>query len=605
MLYKELLLNVLALCLLFSHSQATESSYKERLDLTPLPRNTLLASFNFELYSDPNIVGQNETIWAETHYALFPRSVGQIVRSTSTHDLHLRFSQGWWESEDWGSLPHNGRHSGGTGVELWANVAGKTREEAENRWYELASALSGLFCASLNFIDSTKTTSGPTAFLQNNQTSGLYYFHGSLPQETICTENLTPFLKLLPCKGFAGVSSLLDGHQIFDSKWQSMALDFVPVCDGESCKLHMTEKIDVVLDVQRLMGRKANPIPEPPPVSQLNCNTSKTYHSDSICFPLASPEEINWKLSDIFGTTVRSRCIPDHTSILTDAELNHSICTHVTPEWDVVREGGSLSYSGGNVACYSLTQNEIFDLAFSTTRSSSVSVPDRPPVYVQRSMTGRGQQNGGIQIIITNPSPTESVSLIYFESLPWFMKTYMHTMTEVLSLPNPDSVAITDVIKKANYKPSLERVRDSSLELYIELPASARLTLSYDFDNVLLYLIEYPPDANRGFDVSPAIVTVLTELDGIMTPSYALRTSSLLLSLPTPDFSMPYNVIILTSTVMALAFGTIFNILVRRFVYEEDIQRDSVSVLARLKQHLTSRFKTKETAASERPKSAE
>jgi hypothetical protein len=45
-----------------------------------------------------------------------------------------------------------------------------------------------------------------------------------------------------------------------------------------------------------------------------------------------------------------------------------------------------------------------------------------------------------------------------------------------------------------------------------------------------------------------------------------LRTPSLLLSLPTPDFSMPYNVIILSSTVIALAFGSVFNLLVRRFV---------------------------------------
>ena len=44
-----------------------------------------------------------------------------------------------------------------------------------------------------------------------------------------------------------------------------------------------------------------------------------------------------------------------------------------------------------------------------------------------------------------------------------------------------------------------------------------------------------------------------------------LRTPSLLLSLPTPDFSMPYNVIILSSTVIALAFGSVFNLLVRRF----------------------------------------
>lgn len=64
----------------------------------------------------------------------------------------------------------------------------------------------------------------------------------------------------------------------------------------------------------------------------------------------------------------------------------------------------------------------------------------------------------------------------------------------------------------------------------------------------------------------PAIISVLArEGDGYRT-TFSVRTTSLLLSLPTPDFSMPYNVIILTSTVMALAFGSIFNLLVRRFV---------------------------------------
>lgn len=45
---------------------------------------------------------------------------------------------------------------------------------------------------------------------------------------------------------------------------------------------------------------------------------------------------------------------------------------------------------------------------------------------------------------------------------------------------------------------------------------------------------------------------------------YIARTTSLLLSLPTPDFSMPYNVIILTCTVVALCFGSMFNLLSRR-----------------------------------------
>lgn len=39
-----------------------------------------------------------------------------------------------------------------------------------------------------------------------------------------------------------------------------------------------------------------------------------------------------------------------------------------------------------------------------------------------------------------------------------------------------------------------------------------------------------------------------------------------MITLPTPDFSMPYNVICLTCTVMALAFGPLHNITTKLLV---------------------------------------
>ena len=44
-----------------------------------------------------------------------------------------------------------------------------------------------------------------------------------------------------------------------------------------------------------------------------------------------------------------------------------------------------------------------------------------------------------------------------------------------------------------------------------------------------------------------------------------LHTEILLISLPTPDFSMPYNVICLACTVVAIAFGSFYNLSSRRF----------------------------------------
>lgn len=51
-----------------------------------------------------------------------------------------------------------------------------------------------------------------------------------------------------------------------------------------------------------------------------------------------------------------------------------------------------------------------------------------------------------------------------------------------------------------------------------------------------------------------------------------LYTVSLLVSLPTPDFSMPYNVICLACTVIAIAFGSIHNLTTRRFVLYDPIK---------------------------------
>lgn len=134
---------------------------------------------------------------------------------------------------------------------------GADRYRADEKWLVLTNALSGLFCASINFIDETRTTRPVMTFEPegdhaNATASNMRLLYGVLPHEVVCTENLTPFLKLLPCKGKAGISSLLGGHKLFDSSWQSMAIDVRPVCaEGEECVLQIEQTIDMVLDIER------------------------------------------------------------------------------------------------------------------------------------------------------------------------------------------------------------------------------------------------------------------------------------------------------------------------------------------------------------------
>jgi phosphatidylinositol glycan class T len=206
--------------------------------------------------------------------------------------------------------------------------------------------------------------------------------------------------------------------------------------------------------------------------------------------------------------------------------------------------------------------------------------PVQPLLYAERSFTGHGQEHGGVQAILTNPNPVE-VEFVYLESLPWFMRIYLHTLSTRISTSAAPTTNSSELIKQIHYRPALDRSRGTQLELLMRIPPKCTVFLTYDFEKAILRYTEYPPDANRGFDVAAAVIRTLEPQ--VMN----LRTTSLLLYLPTPDFSMPYNVIIFTSTAIALAFGGLYNILVRRLVGADEV----ASPMAKWKlRNLLSRF---------------
>lgn len=159
-------------------------------------------------------------------------------------------------------------------------------------------------------------------------------------------------------------------------------------------------------------------------------------------------------------------------------------------------------------------------------------------LQVKRTLTGQGQQYGGLQAVIQNPSTTSAVRFVYLESLPWFMKPYFHTLHSQLFAVNGNAACNTEALAEKFYRPSVDRMRASHLELLIDLPPACELRLSYEFEKSILRYTEYPPDANRGFDVAPAVIRILS-VDSLGDLNLAetlghLRTTSLLLYLPTP-----------------------------------------------------------------------
>ena len=312
-----------------------------------------------------------------------------------------------------------------------------------------------------------------------------------------------------------------------------------------------------------------NPIPRPVPHEELVCDKSKPYAEFDACYPLDVSSDQSWSLSEVFGRPIKGSCLATDTS----RRATESVCLNVSNERNVWTSGGATENkkASGQSRCFTLHETNLFEINLPQQSTEAVTRPE-PPVYASRSFTGHGQERGGVQTLLTNPSNTSPIEFMYFETLPWFLKPYLHTLTARLStsaIPDPN------IIKSMYYRPALDRRRGTQLECLLSVPPASTVVLTYDFDKAILRYTEYPPDANRGFDVAPAVIRILPPSGAEGTAASEtdfLRTTSLLLSLPTPDFSMPYNVIILTSTVMALAFGMVFNLLVRRFVGADEVE---------------------------------
>ncbi|OQN98385.1 hypothetical protein B0A48_15653 [Cryoendolithus antarcticus] len=542
--------------LTFTLASASPHSYTEHLHLLPLPQSHLHAHFNFTATTPLSA-------YESSHFRYFPRSLAQILQHTRTKELHLRFTTGRWDDEAWGARPLDGTREGGTGVELWAWVDGEgSTTVAKERWSELVNSLSGLFCASLNFIDSTKTVRPVRTFEpeghHGNAKGGLQLLHGMLPHEVVCTENLTPFLKLLPCKGKAGISTLLDGHKLFDATWQSMAIDVRPVCEGkagEECVLEIQQSVSMALSIPRSMRERHDPIPRPARIEDVECDESKPWNGHDTCFPKALTGEPAWTLSKVFGHAAKGACDLERDDQAFDVTLE------VPSDRPVNATGASeLTFPSTTRRHYRLSASSSFDLslpAHSTPLGQNS--PPSPPLYATRQIAGHGQERGSMHTTLRNPH-AHPLTLVYMETLPWYQRPYMHT----LRLANGKQ-------EKMYYTPALDRKRGTHLELVLTIPAESTATLTYDFEKAVLRYTEYPPDANRGFDVAPAVIRILANNESPQFAGSYVRTTSLLLSLPTPDFSMPYNVIILTSTVIALGFGSLFNLLTRSFVLAEEV----------------------------------
>ena len=162
-----------------------------------------------------------------SHYHLLPKSLGDIVDRYGVVELHWSLGAGRWYADRWGMSPSAAPEG------LWFTARFEGQESHEKRWRGLCESLGALLGVSMGFLKDANSV-----ILSDGS------FVGSLPNELLCTENLTPFLQLLPCRDRAGLGLLLDPVKIFSSAHHALVLSF-----SRLKSMRMTA--DVVLVISR------------------------------------------------------------------------------------------------------------------------------------------------------------------------------------------------------------------------------------------------------------------------------------------------------------------------------------------------------------------
>jgi len=245
-----------------------------------------------------------------------------------------------------------------------------------------------------------------------------------------------------------------------------------------------------------------------------------------------------------------------------DIELNHNLAVVFelekwtgTNHWSFrtlfdrfIEKRCPIGRASVDIGVMQYADDAIIDRDLSSDDSSQHAFLNPARLVAERFLVGKGQENGQILTRLENKSDAP-LYVKGYEIVPWYMKLYMHTHKSTLKL------------ESFRYGPAVDRVKPAQLEWSLMIPPKSTSTMTVEFDMALLRTSEYNISPARGFDIPGALIGYSE--DGQVYDE--LVTGTMLLTLMTPDFTMPFNVIMLTTLIMTFFYGVFFNFCFRRF----------------------------------------
>jgi phosphatidylinositol glycan class T len=442
--------------------------------------------------------------------------------------------------------------------------------------------------------------------------------YGALTQEGPCVENLSAWLKMLACRGGGegrgGLAGILQAEDFVASPLHSLQLTLDTFSSGTT-----TGTRGIALTLGFTMLQQGNKV-----------DTLRKAIQNHYPCPAASssfmllPTFLLEKEASLERNII---CAPVHAAMLHDTKEIMQLCTLTRPPPpDNIDDTTEAIRSP---VCLQTPKSRLWnlDLSSSMVPMSSQITTLSVNAFITSSMAG-GETTTTVE---ESTNSTNTVLVHIMQMIPWEVSVRWHTLKisfngiplRLIDTNNgkddvqikkeeEEAAAAAAVVVWKNFQPAQPRSNAALIEILLKLPLANRtkpsteekentgyfyaqkVHLQVEIKKKLLTIFDFPPDASRGIDVPPAVLTLVPPQEliietigkdstsrGITSPHSLVaaalgcppflpqllqqplvlsrRSSPHLINLPIPDASMPFNVVCFTSTVMALAFGSALN----------------------------------------------
>jgi len=478
-----------------------------------------------------------------------------LLQDIQLLEFVLHLSSGSWSSELWGKNPAPAP----TGLFLWARFAEGNDRDIISAWTRLSHQLGALFGFPVHGI-LTSIEKRDYGF------KSLHSIHDRvhrLPRESVCSDTVFRWIKHLPCTD-KGLAAIFSAQTVAKEPYISLGIRAKRTQDNDNASTITEVDVDVEYTVTTALRN-----------------------------PLADVLRLDYRLSACPFANV-SRVVVARRS---ESHKMSSVETH-PQSWQ------AKFYDIAELTARQSPRTTLRSLLNDKEKSfaEQTQAVDSEQIQVDSFIAGSGFTRRSIVIQLSNIHPTANASTLVFQPLPAFVRPYLHQLhikVRHLDTKSVSPCSITEGCVCATLESIEDGDADKGFMFQLIIKARSLIVISFEVDLVFQHVDEFPPDAHRAIEV-PGCTVIYSPNDGCLRhfapvqgcrsrggtlcrcqeydwlgllsmPSHqqeqeqcnVIYADHLLTYMPTPDFSMPYNVAVMTSTTIALFTGSLIGLVTR------------------------------------------